>query len=818
MKKRVFNRNWMVRPGVQGPFEILFGGAAEGKRVTLPHDAMIEEERDPNCPSSGQSAFYPAKSYTYTKTFTAPEDWRGQRTMVRFEGVMQKAMVYLNGQFLGGHSYGYTGFTVDLTPALRCGQENELKVFAVGQERWSRWYSGMGIYRDVYLLQGGLVCFTSEGLKITTESVEDGYAVLRVEGAVEDRSGSAGMPELRLTVSAGGTAAELSAVLPLEAGGTLSFSQRITVDGPALWSPDSPNMYICTAELYDGDTILDSTEERFGIRTLRLDARQGLRINGESVKLRGACIHHDNGIIGCTNLYKAELFRMQQLKAAGFNAIRSAHHPAGDSLLRACDEIGILVMDELADMWNEPKNANDYSLDFDRDWKDAAAAMVEKDYNHPSVVLYSTGNEIPEIGKAQGAAQHRRITELLKSLDPTRYTTCGINGFLAVSDCLGGMMEEQKQETINASNAGAGSEGLNSLMGASQWDQTDKFSVSPLLTQRLEPAVSSVDVAGYNYLTARHVLEHENHPDRVVVGSETFPPEIGRLWKIVEENPHVIGDFTWTGYDYLGEAGIGIPHYTEIKAQGSYPDRLAYCGDVNLNADRRPVSYLREIAFGLRKEPFIAVHRPEVFGKAYDHNNWKYFDAIDSWTFPGYEEKPTRVYVLADCDEVELFLNGESLGRRKVGEILPLTAAYDLAYRPGELKAVGYMDGAPCGENILVTAGEPAAMRVTASDTEIEAGGQGVAFLTVDLVDTQGRRSRWEKKTISVKVEGAGTLLGFGSANPSCGGSYQDNAWDAFDGRVMAAVRGGEPGDCKVTFSAEGCEDVTVILTVREAL
>lgn len=818
MQKTLFNRHWTVRTGAQGPFEALFGGTVQGKPVTLPHDAMIEETRDPNCPSGGQNGFYPTKSYTYIKTFSAPEDWQGQKILIRFEGVMQKAMVYLNGEFLGGHSYGYTGFTVDLTSALRYGKKNDLKVLAIGQELWTRWYSGMGIYRDVYLLQGGPVCFTPDGLKITTESVEDGYAVLRVDGAVENRSDRACTPELRLTVGSGGTATKLSAVLSTEPGGTISFSQRITVDDPALWSPDSPNLYTCTAELLDGDTTLDSTEARFGIRTLRLDARQGLRINGETVKLRGACIHHDNGIIGCTNLYQAERFRMEQLKAAGFNAIRSAHHPAGDSLLRACDEVGILVMDELSDMWNEPKNPNDFSLDFDRDWQDAAAAMVEKDYNHPSVVLYSTGNEIPEIGRAQGTVLHRRITEALKALDPTRYTTCGINGFLAVSDCMGDMIEEQKREAITASTAGAGSEGLNTIMGATDWSNTDKFSVSPLLTQRLEPAISSVDVAGYNYLTARHVLEHENHPDRVVVGSETFPPEIGRLWKIVEENPHVIGDFTWTGYDYLGEAGIGIPHYTQMKSLGGYPDRLAYCGDINLNADRRPVSFLREIAFGLRSEPFIAVHRPEVFGKTYDHNNWKYFDSIDSWTFPGYEEKPTRVYVLANCDEVELFLNGGSLGRKQVGELLPLTAVYDLAYRPGELKAVGYNAGTACGECVLTTAEKPVAMRVSASDTEIEAGGQGVAFLTVDMVDSQGRRSRFEKKTVSVKVEGAGTLLGFGSANPSCEGSYQDCTWDTFDGRIMAAIRGGEePGDCKVTFSAEGCADVTVSLTVVKA-
>lgn len=813
MKKQLFNQNWNVKNGVQGPFEVLFQGLEEGKPVTLPHDAMIEEDRDPGCPSGAQSGFYPARSYTYVKKFFAPREWETLKTLVEFEGVMQKALVYLNGQFLTGHNYGYTGFVADLTPALKYGEENELKVLAIGQEHWSRWYSGMGIYRDVYLHQGGEISLAPNSLRITTEALEEDYAVLRVEGRVENRSSR--YREIRVAVELPGSPVKESLTTSLAAQETTGFFQRLTVEKPRLWLPDSPELYTCRVELYEGETCLDSGEQSFGIRLLQLDARQGLRLNGRTVKLRGACIHHDNGVIGCTNLYEAERFRMEQLKAAGFNAIRSAHHPAGNSLLRACDEVGMLVMDELFDMWNEPKNTNDFALDFDAAWQDEAARMVQKDYNHPCVVLYSTGNEIPEIGNPAGASMHRRIAERLKELDPTRYTTCGINGFLAVSDCLGAMSQEQVQETVNATNAGAGSEALNNLMGASEWEKTDHFAVSPLLTQRLERTVSAVDVAGYNYLTARHVLEHENHPDRVVVGSETFPPEIGRLWKIVEENPHVIGDFTWTGYDYLGEAGIGIPHYGEVTAQGMFPDRLAYCGDINLNADRRPVSYLREVAFGLRKGPFIAVHRVDVYGKRFDPNNWKYFDATDSWTFPGLEGKPTRAYVLASCQEVELFLNGVSLGRKKVGEQLPLTAVYELSYQPGELKAVGYEDGRPCGEQALSTTGSPAAMKLGVSSDTLEAGGQGLSFLTVDLVDRDGRRNRWEEKTVSVKVEGAGSLLGFGSAAPSTEGSYQQTACPTFDGRVMAVVRGGqEAGECRVTFSAPGLADVQAVLNV----
>lgn len=817
MKKQLFNDNWSVKTGVQGEFEAMFAGISAGKPVTLPHDAMIEEDRDPACASGGQSGFYPTKSYSYRKKFTAPKDWEGKTILVEFEGVMQNALVYLNNEFLGGHKYGYSGFIVDLTPALKYGEENELKVLAIGQERWSRWYSGMGIYRDVYLHTAGEVYIAENSLKITTESIEDDYATLLIEGEIQNRTPRRKTVKLVSEIADEAVVTKDTRFIELKENGTTTFSARVTVDAPKLWSPDTPTMYTCTAKLFENDTALDEATDRFGIRILQLDARRGLRINGKTVKLRGACIHHDNGIIGCTNLYDAERFRMGQLKNAGFNAIRSAHHPAGNSLLRTCDDVGILVMDELTDMWNEPMNPNDFANDFNTVWRDECARMVKKDYNHPSVVLYSTGNEIPEIGNSEGTARHREIAARLHELDSTRFTTCGINGYLAVSDILSAMTREEATNTTGRERDTAGAEALNKMMGAAQWDRTDRFSVDPRLTERLERAVSAVDVAGYNYLTARHVPEHEAHPDRVVVGSETFPPEIGRLWKIVEENPHVIGDFTWTGYDYLGEAGIGIPHYTEVKGQNVYPDRLAYCGDINLNADRRPVSYLREIAFGLRKAPFIAVHRVNVFGKPFDPNNWKYFDAIDSWTFPGCEDKPTRVYVLANCDEVELFLNGKSLGRKEVGEAIPYTAAYDLNYTPGELKAVGYKNGAPCGENVLKTAASPAKMQVKSSAETITGNGQGMAFITVDLLDETGIRSRFEEKTVAVTIEGAGTLQGFGSANPSSEDKYQQASCQTFDGRVMAAVRGAGSGTCKVTFTCDPLPPVTVELNVTAA-
>lgn len=813
MKKQLFNTGWKLQKGILGPFEQFFGARMPETEVTLPHDAMIEEERDPACESGGQTGFYPTKSYTYLKELDVPADWEGNTVLLEFEGVMQKAMVYLNGEFVGSHNYGYTGFTVDLTPSIRHGQKNLLKVLAIGQEKATRWYTGMGIYRDVYLWRGRDAYFPPHPVQVTTEAIENGYAAVRLDIRVENQLSryQQARVKLRLTAPDGSMAAEEWADVTLGPGETSRFPQRLTVENPKLWSPDHPDLYTWKVELWDGDTLLDSAEGPCGIRTLRLDAKRGLQINGETVNLRGACIHHDNGVIGAVSLYDAEIYKMKGLKAAGFNAIRSAHHPAGEALLRACDAVGILVMDELADMWNDLKNPHDFSLDFAARWEDEVSCMTKKDYNHPCVVLYSTGNEIPEIGNRQGAAMQRKIAWKLREADPTRFTTCALNGYLAISDAAPPKTESGEEKPQKKT---AGSEALNDMMGGSEQERMDAFSVSPLLTQRVEPAMGSVDVAGYNYLTARHVLEHQNHPHRVVVGSETFPPEISTLWPIVEQNGHVIGDFTWTGWDYLGEAGIGIFHYGETKGQGWYPDRLAYCGDMTLNGYRRPISYLREIAFGLRKAPAIAVERLENYGKEFDKNNWKYIDALDSWTYPGWEGRPAKVYVLARAEEVELFLNGRSLGRKPIGKDAPLTAVFELSYEPGELKAVAYEKGQTMGETAIQTAGEVCALGVTASQ-EILKPVEGLSFLTVDLVDEKGQPNRHEEKPVTVTVEGAGTLLGFGSGAPSTEGSYQDHTWPTFDGRVMAVVRAGEkPGKINVTFSAPGCPDVRKELTV----
>ena len=815
MKKSSFNLGWRVKTGISQPFDAVFaGGISAGEPVMLPQDAMILETRDPQSPAQNQAGYYPAKTYTYTKEFDA-SDWDGKTSILEFEGVMAKALAYLNNEFIACHKYGYSSFFVDLKKYLRPGK-NTLKVVAVNQELASRWYPGSGIYRDVNLWQGGKQYFVPDGLRLTTTKAQGNQASVMVEYEMVNTEEENQEVTVTLEILDGERVIATASAHHMLRGNETG-RMVLELNGVHLWSPGAPYLHTVRLSMVSEDGFIQDThEETVGIRHLSISAEKGLCINGETVKLRGGCIHHDHGILGATDLYAAEEFKMKKMKEAGFNSIRSAHNPASKALLSACDHVGILVMDELTDMWREQKNMNDFALDFVDTWQDEVERLVRKDYNHACVVLYSTGNEIPEIGRASGHEMNKMLVDALHRLDPTRPVTNAISGFLAVADHMKEHRAEQQSqyEQEMAKMEMQGSEQLNAMAGEIEKKMMDQFSVSPLLNACIGPVEEACDVAGYNYLTARHEYVHKEHPDWVVVGSETYPTEIAELWRIVEKHPHVIGDFTWTGYDYLGEAGIGIFHYDPERLdsgyQGWFPDRVAYCGDINLNGYRRPVSYLREIAYGLRKKPYLFVRRVDKAGQRHDKNRWKYHDGIHSWTFPGYEGTKTLAYVLTPDPEAELFLNGVSLGKKKAGEQEGLTAIFEVPYEPGTLtvRTAG-------GEDTLTTAGAPAALRVECSKATLKKGGRDVCFITADLVDENGVTNRFEAKDIEVKLEGDAVLAGFGSANPSCEGSYSDSVWKTFDGRVMAAVCSGEnAGKATLRFFMDGKEAACVNLEV----
>ena len=834
MLRNKLNDGWEVKSKLVSMIESFESQGEDVKVVELPHDAMIHEERTPDTKNRNQTGFYPGGLYTYTRKLDVPTEWEGKTLLMEFEGVSNYPKVYVNGDYAGGCRNGYSNFYISLGQFLKYGEMNEIRVVADNMEETSRWYCGGGIYRNVNLMIGGEIYFEVDSLKVSAPDISETEAVVAVETTLCNKGRRNRKVWIEVVVCDGVGEEITKSKIPVTAfaGENLISRQRIQICEPRLWDAENPELYSCTVRVVCNDEVLDEDETAFGIRKLELSAQKGLRVNGQEVKLRGACIHLDNGILGAAAYKDADERKIRLLKEAGFNCIRSSHQPVGKTMLEVCDRLGMYVMDEFSDVWTRQKNIHDYSMVFEDAWEEDVRRMVEKDFNHPSVILYSTGNEIQEAGSAKGAQTNRRINEKIKQFDDTRYTVSAVNGMLAGQDRLGeilaqamGMSQEELAESMAAGQEGesrtgteqtstgsesGGADGLNGMMSVLTGPLADAIATSPILAEMIEEYVSVTDIAGYNYLTALHEAEKERHPNRVVLGTETFPADIVRLWDIVKKNPHVIGDMTWTGYDYLGEAGCGIFHYDGTENFTSHwPDRTAYIGDLDLIGYRRPISYFREIVYGLRKDPYIAVCRINRNGQKPSVTPWMWKDNIASWTWPGYEGERASVDVYADADEVELFLNGISCGKKTVKGTYE--AVYDIPYEPGCLMAVAYTDGQETGRFSLETAKDNIELEIRSDKTELRSENRDLAFITVLLKDGEGMENLFQKKKVSVHVEGAAELLGFGSADPQAMGSYDDTEWETYDGHAMAVIRAGkEPGIAKVIFSAKDCKDQTV--------
>ncbi len=819
-----FNDDWAYRAPL-GPFAAVSGEGAELTPVRLPHDALRDADRSPEVPSKGGTAYHPAGAYTYLKTFDVPAAWAGRIVRLEVQGAFRHAMVFVNDEFAGNRADGYARFFVDLTPYLRFGAPNTLRIEVRSGED-SRWYAGAGLHRPVLLHVDEPVHIVPDGVRVTTVRVEDDQAVVEVATTVDNRGLTTAAVTVRTEVTdPAGTRVEGDETpLTLAPGRTAVVRQRLYLPDPALWSVDSPSLYTARTGVTPAESAAVSATQAadaavdaaaaieagtagdvvvtFGVRTVTVDPRKGLRINGESVLLRGACLHSDNGPLGAASIARAEERRIALLKEAGFNAIRSAHNPASPSMLDACDRLGMLVMDEAFDMWVRGKTPYDYALDFPQWWRADLESLVAKDYNHPSVIMYSIGNEIVEVGTPHGAALARDLAEHVRALDPTRLVTNGVNALLAVLD------------EVSAIGA-ADDQGLNEMM-ADPGAGMSAIGSSETATRRTAESSSVLDVLGLNYAEGRYVQDAELFPHRVLVGSETFPSQIGTLWPMVLANPNVIGDFTWTGWDYLGEVGIGATAYAEdpehlAELEREYPYLTAWCGDHDITGWRLPVSYYREIVFGLRTEPAIAVIRPERHGHTVTMQSpWAWSDFVSSWTWPGHEGRPVTVEVSADADEVALLLDGTEVARGPVGERRPMLAALDTVYRPGELVAVAYRAGAEVGRTSLVSASGPTVLTAAADRATVRADDTDLAYVAIELRDASGVLVTGADVPVTVEVSGAGVLAGLGSGNPSTAERFDASTRSTFDGRALAIIRPAGVGTVRVTVTAEGLEPVVV--------
>lgn len=809
MIRNSFNENWLLG-SKNGFFSEFAGKSISLKAITLPHDAVIEKQRHKPMEESDASrlhalGYYPEGEYEYKKTFFVPIEYNQKKVTIEFEGVYANAMVYINGGFAGQHPFGYSNFYVKADRFLKYGEDNEIKVVAMNYKD-SRWYSGAGIYRNTKLIVGNLVHIALDGVKISTPDISHERAVVSVATEIENEGIHTRTVNLLTEIINADGQVVASDIAPVTtfAGESATLRQRVYVRSPQLWSDMQPNLYTCRTRITENDELLDEETTTFGIRSLTLDPEQGLCINGEVVKLRGACIHHDNGVIGAATIERAEERRIEILKHAGFNAVRSSHHPISKALLDACDRFGMLVLDASFDMWTSTKTDYDYALHFPVWWEKDIEAMVHKDFNHPSVIMYSIGNEIPETGQPVDSVWGRKLAEKIRSLDSTRFVTNSIQFVFAVMD--------EFMRTRN-SNSSAASEGINTMMNNLK-DRMAAITTSDLATRATAESLAYVDVAGYNYAEARYLQDKEHFPNRVILGSETFPANIDKNWKLVKENSHIIGDFTWTGWDYLGEAGIGKlsydPREFESGVASGYPWFAAWCGDIDLTGNRRPISYYREIVFGLRKDPYIAVQRPEHYGKEPFPSSWSWSDSVSSWSWNGYEGKPIKVEVYADAEEIELLVNGKSAGKAAAGEDARYIAVFETIYDPGEIVAVAYMKGQEIGRMVLCSATGAVQLKVEADRTKINATDSDLSFVMISLVDEKGNLYNNIDRKVTVQVEGAGILQGFGSANPKTEEHFFDTERTTFDGKVLAVVRPVNSGKITVTVIVEGCAPKTV--------
>lgn len=796
MRREPFNDDWQVRPSTELFDAYLTSG--QGQQVRLPHDARLAAGRSPDSCDGAAAGYYRCGRWTYTRTLSAPEEWASQRLVLEFEAVYRSAHVYVNGQLAGQREHGYTRFFVPLHDLLEYGQDNTITVETVAG-RDSRWYSGAGIIRPVHLLSSGLVHMDPAGPRVTTLNADDELASLEIEVPLLNET--AGRRPVRVSVTV--TDADGQAVAAADAPITLlpderaSVRLRVHLPRPRRWNLDDPYLYRVTVQAI-GPEVRDAASCNFGIRTISVDPVRGFRLNGRELTMRGACIHHDNGILGATTFPAAEERRVRGLRAAGFNAIRSAHNPLSIAMLDACDRLGMLVMDEFADQWTKPKTPDDYAQHFEQWWAADIDSMVAKDYNHPCVVMYSIGNEIPDQSASATARVARRLVDRIRRQDTTRPITNAMNVMIALGERLpelaGAMLPNVDHDVA-----------FNELL-ADKHEGMAQLTSRPAVRDMIAECNSSLDVVGLNYAESGYPALHSDHPNQVLVGSETFPARIGALWPQVAATPYVIGDFTWTGWDYLGEAGLGRPRYPGESDGfcGKYPWLTAWCGDIDIIGTRRPVSYYREIVFGLRQRPYAAVRAPGHRNHEVQPHAWTWSDSTPSWTWNIPSGTRVTVEAYADADEVEFLVNDESVAVVPVGQQLACFASAELAYQPGRLEVVARRAGLEVGRDTLRTTGPVQALRLVAEQSHLSPDDGALGYLRIELVDARGDVVPTADLPIQVRVQGPGVLQGLGAARPCTEDSFLADHCRCFQGRALAAVRPVGPGVIAVEVNCPG--------------
>ena len=731
-KRQLFDFGWQFTHRSASPLGSSKNGTTQ--TVDLPHDWDIFEG-----PVSGEGAtgtgggWFEAGKGEYRKTFATPN---ADIVKLHFEGVYQKAEVYVNGQKAGQHHYGYTPFTVDVTKYLNKDKKkiNEVVVKVDNSEQPNcRWYSGSGIYRHVWLETKPALHIAENGVFVTTPEVSAAKAKMQVEVTVQNES----QADRNATVVVGGS----QLMVAVKAGESKTVSTTLYVNNPRLWSPESPTLYEAKVELKENGTTIDNATAKYGIRSFSFDAEKGFVLNGKPLLINGACVHHDDGVLGAMAFDDAEIRKVRQMKEAGFNLIRTSHNPTTRAFLDACDSIGMLVIDEAFDGWRTQKNPYDYSTVIDSCYREDIHAMVLRDRNHPSIICWSIGNEVIERKDIRVIQTAKLLKQAILDCDTTRPVT----------------------EALCA------------------WDSDWEI---------YDPHFDVLDIGGYNYMIFKHASDHQRNPKRVMWQTESFPRDAFKNWAVVNDFPYIVGDIVWTGLDYLGESSIGRYYYEgerpgEHWFDGGFPEwHGAYCGDVDITGWRKPISHYREVLWHNDTPLYMAVKEPDGYHGKIIGTSWSVWPTWESWTWPGWDGKPVEVEVYTRQPEVKLYLDDQLIGTKQVSRDTEFKAVFSVPYKAGTLRAEAG------GESVILkTAGEPARLRLTPDRTTMTADGQSLTFITVEVVDNQGTPVPEAAISCEAIVKGAGTLLAFASADLKDTEPYTSPRVKTWKGRALLVVR-----------------------------
>lgn len=772
-RSRQFNDGWLFSlSATDGAFEPGYDDSG-WTAVTLPHDFALTPATDSSEHIGPFSRLSPGTHHTghvlggtgwYRKSFTLSPSDEGKVISLAFDGSYMETTVWVNGQEVGSNNNGYTPFTLDITSALLpAGQENLVAVKVDNIGRNSRWYTGSGLYREVHLIVTEPVHVANWGVYVTTPEISADAATVNVEVSVQnDGAADAGTTmEVRLLDACGAVLAKSSRDIQAPA----TINESFTISSPKLWSLDSPALYTAEVRLSSGDVY----SVPFGIRSIEISAEKGFLLNGESVLLRGGCVHHDNGFLGAAAIARAERRRLEILKENGYNAVRCSHNPPSETFLNACDELGLLVIDEFTDMWDIPKNPNDYSRHFWDCWEDDLTRMMLRDRNHPSIIFWSIGNEIPKANHAEGVRIGSMIRDKVKSIDNTRFVTEGVPAFL--------------------------------IHGG--WKTAaDYFSV--------------LDVCGYNYMAHHYESDHADHPERVMYASESYPANAFSYWKSVERLPYVIGDFVWSAFDYIGEVAVAESHYVEsiegrrlqdidgipvdtdprrifalmeMFATDTWPQYISWCGDLDIIGQKKPQGLYRDILWD-RSVIEMNVHEPIPEGLVEQMSGWGWPRELPTWNWDVAEGTPLDVRVFTKAPSVRLELNGETIGEASVSEASEYIAKFTVPYHPGKLTAIALdSSGQELGRKTLVTTGEPASIRLTTDRESISACPSDLAYILIEALDKDGNVVPNADLAVTLDVSGDCTLAASGNAAIDDMASVNSTVVKLYHGRAQAILR-----------------------------